>query len=159
MSAILLTPAQRKPLKAKAHSLKPVIMIGHDGFSPAVAKEIDLALDSHGLIKVRVLGDDRELRQTLFEAICDQLNAAPIQHIGKLFVIWRQPEVPIEKPVVKKTTKQGAYAKKPVVKKTNRTTGSRYGLMPKSRSSSASTPSKPKRRKVRQASPKKQALD
>ena len=63
-------------------------MIGNDGFTPAVAKETELALKSHGLIKIRVLGDDRDAREQMFLEICDQLNAAPIQHIGKLLVIW-----------------------------------------------------------------------
>lgn len=89
MPHIQLTPAQRKEHRANAHHLDPVVMVGSDGWTPAVKKETDAALDAHGLIKVRVFSDDRTARETLFQAIADELNAAPIQHIGKLLVLWR----------------------------------------------------------------------
>ncbi|MFM2427115.1 MAG: hypothetical protein RL707_941 [Pseudomonadota bacterium] len=93
MSAIQLTPAQRKIHRAEAHHLDPVVMIGNDGLTPAVIKEAEMALNAHGLIKIRVLGDDRQAREAMLITLADQLNAAPIQHIGKLFVLWRpQPE-------------------------------------------------------------------
>ncbi|MDM4764824.1 ribosome assembly RNA-binding protein YhbY [Pelomonas sp. SE-A7] len=89
MPAIQLTPAQRKERRADAHHLDPVVMIGGDGLTPAVVKETDAALKAHGLIKVRVLSDDRENRESILAALADQLDAAPIQHIGKLLVLWR----------------------------------------------------------------------
>ncbi|NCT84619.1 MAG: YhbY family RNA-binding protein [Comamonadaceae bacterium] len=89
MPQINLTPAQRKDKRADAHHLDPVVMIGGEGLTPAVVKETDAALKSHGLIKVRVLGDDRAAREAMFAQLCDELNAAPIQHIGKLLVLWR----------------------------------------------------------------------
>ena len=89
MPAIQLTPAQRKIHRSEAHHLDPVVMIGNDGLTPAVIKEAEMALNAHGLIKIRVLGDDRPAREAMFLALADQLNAAPIQHIGKLFVLWR----------------------------------------------------------------------
>jgi RNA-binding protein len=89
MSAIQLTPAQRKIHRTEAHHLDPVVMIGNDGLTPAVLKEAEMALNAHGLIKIRVLGDDRAAREEIFVALADQLNAAPIQHIGKLLVLWR----------------------------------------------------------------------
>ena len=89
MPQIILTPAQRKDKRADAHHLDPVVMIGGDGLTPAVVKETDAALKAHGLIKVRVLGDDREAREAMFAQLCDELSAAPIQHIGKLLVLWR----------------------------------------------------------------------
>jgi len=89
MPQINLTPAQRKDKRADAHHLDPVVMIGGDGLTPAVVKETDAALKAHGLIKVRVLGDDRAAREAMFAQLCDELNAAPIQHIGKLLVLWR----------------------------------------------------------------------
>jgi len=93
MAAIELTPAQRKSHRSEAHHLDPVVMIGNDGLTPAVIKEADMALNAHGLIKIRVLGDDRSAREEMFIGLADQLNAAPIQHIGKLLVLWRpQPE-------------------------------------------------------------------
>ena len=96
MTAIQLTPAQRKDHRAEAHHLDPVVMIGGDGLTAAVKKEIDLALNSHGLIKVRVFSDDRAAREAMFAALSDELGAAPIQHIGKLLVLWR-PMPPKEK--------------------------------------------------------------
>ena len=89
MPAIELTTAERRALRADAHHLDPVVMIGGDGLTPAVLKEADAALKAHGLIKVRVLGDDRAAREAIYAQMCDQLNAAPIQHIGKLLVLWR----------------------------------------------------------------------
>ena len=96
MPAIQLTIAERKAHRAEAHHLDPVVMIGNDGLTPAVKKETDAALNAHGLIKVRVLGDDREAREAIYQQLADELGAAPIQHIGKLLVLWR-PKPPREK--------------------------------------------------------------
>jgi RNA-binding protein len=84
-----LTPAERSELRTEAHALHPVVMIGEAGLTPPVLKEIDASLNAHGLIKVRVFGDDREARIAIYDAICAKLDAAPIQHIGKLLVIYR----------------------------------------------------------------------
>ena len=89
MPAIELSIAERKAHRAEAHHLDPVVMIGNDGLTPAVVKETDAALNAHGLIKVRVLGDDRAAREAIYMQLADALNAAPIQHIGKLLVLWR----------------------------------------------------------------------
>jgi RNA-binding protein len=96
MTAIQLTPAQRKEKRAEAHHLDPVVMIGGDGLTPAVQKEVDAALNAHGLIKVRVFSDERPSREAMFTTLADALGAAPIQHIGKLLVLWR-PMPPKEK--------------------------------------------------------------
>ena len=71
-------------------------MIGADGLTGAVVNEIDAALKAHGLIKVRVFSDDRASREGMFIELSAQLDAAPIQHIGKLLVLWR-PLPPKEK--------------------------------------------------------------
>lgn len=89
MPAIQLTPAQRKEHRAAAHHLDPVVAIGSDGLTAAVRKEADSALKAHGLIKVRVFSDDRATRETLLHELAESLGAAPIQHIGKLLVLWR----------------------------------------------------------------------
>ena len=89
MPALQLTVAQRKEHRAEAHHLDPVVMIGNEGLSAAVKKEVDAALKAHGLIKIRVLGDDRTQREAMFQTLADELAAAPIQHIGKLLVLWR----------------------------------------------------------------------
>jgi len=89
MPQIQLTIAERKVHRAEAHHLDPVVMIGNDGLTAGVKKEIDAALNAHGLIKVRVQGDDRVAREEMYQSLADELGAAPIQHIGKLLVLWR----------------------------------------------------------------------
>lgn len=98
MTAIELTPAQRKQFRALAHHLDPVVMVGADGLSATVMKEVDQALNVHGLIKVRVFNDDRDARSALLTELANAHGAAPIQHIGKLLVLWREPVVRV-KPV------------------------------------------------------------
>jgi RNA-binding protein len=105
MPAIQLTPAQRKEKRADAHHLAPVVMIGADGLTPAVQRETDAALNAHGLIKVRVVSDDRVSREAIFATLADALNAAPIQHIGKLLVLWRP--VPVKEKAERADRKPG----------------------------------------------------
>lgn len=89
MPAIALTPAERKELRGQAHHLNPVVMIGAEGLTAAVQHEVDAALAAHGLIKVRVFSDDRSLREATLQTLAQAMNAAPVQHIGKLLVLWR----------------------------------------------------------------------
>ncbi len=84
-----LNPAQRRFLRAQAHGLNPVVLVGDAGLSEAVLKEIDASLKAHELIKVKVAGDDREERQHMLETICESLGAAPVQHIGKTLVLYK----------------------------------------------------------------------
>jgi putative YhbY family RNA-binding protein len=98
MPQIILTPAQRKVHRADAHHLDPVVLVGGDGLTPAVVKEVAGALKAHGLIKVRVFSDDRGAREAMLQTLTEQLDAAPIQHIGKLLVLWRPQEEKV-KPV------------------------------------------------------------
>lgn len=94
---LALNPAQRRFLRAQAHALNPVVLVGDAGLSEAVLKEIGASLKAHELIKVKVAGDDREERQQMLDTICQNLDAAPVQHIGKTLVIYR----PAEKPKLK----------------------------------------------------------
>jgi putative YhbY family RNA-binding protein len=97
MPAITLTPAQRKDKRGEAHHLDPVVMIGADGLTDGVVKEADAALKAHGLIKLRAASDDRAGREAWMVELADRLNAAPVQHIGKLLVLWRPlPEKQVE---------------------------------------------------------------
>jgi len=98
MTALTINSAQRRDLRAQAHHLAPVVMIGGDGLTPAVSKETDAALNAHGLIKVRAAIDDRADREAAYVQLCAELGAAPVQHIGKLFIIWRpMPEKKVER--------------------------------------------------------------
>ena len=90
-----LSPAERRALKARAHALEPTVLVGSGGLTPAVAGEIDRNLTAHELIKVRVMGDDRDAREDILKRICEDLGAAPVQHIGKILVVYRpKPEAP-----------------------------------------------------------------
>lgn len=84
-----LTPRERALLKARAHALEPIVQIGQSGLSEAVVREIEHALKVHGLIKIRAGGGDRTERGSLFRAICERTDAAPVQHVGKVLVLWR----------------------------------------------------------------------
>jgi RNA-binding protein len=96
MPALQLSPAERKAHRAAAHHLQPVVLVGGDGLTEAVVREAGAALDAHGLIKVRVFSDERAAREAMLADLADKLSAAPIQHIGKLLVLWR-PVPPKEK--------------------------------------------------------------
>jgi putative YhbY family RNA-binding protein len=87
---VSLTSAERRALRARAHHLQPVVTIGNAGLTPEVTREIDVNLKSHELIKIRVLGEGRAERKDLIEAICTATAAEPVQHIGKILVIYRQ---------------------------------------------------------------------
>ena len=88
-----LTTRERAHLKARAHALEPKVVVGHGGLTPAVIAEIDRALTAHELIKVKVLGDDRDAREAIANQLCDGTDAAPVQRVGKVLVLWRpKPE-------------------------------------------------------------------
>ena len=108
-----LTPPERRALRARAHPLHPVIMIGDAGLTTAVLKEIDIALKSHELIKVRVLGDDRGRRAGLLGEICAALDAGPVQHIGKMLVLFRpRPEEAAARPARRSRKKEKRRTKR-----------------------------------------------
>lgn len=86
----MLTPKERQALKAQAHKLEPVVTIGGKGLTDAVVKEIDFALKSHELLKIRAGAMDRHERAVAFDAICGRTGAEPVQHVGKVFVVYRK---------------------------------------------------------------------
>ncbi len=87
----ILTPAERRDLKARAHALHPVVMIGNDGLTPAVLKAIDEALSAHELIKIRAVGGrPRRARRPARRDLPRTPARRPVQHIGKILVVWRK---------------------------------------------------------------------
>jgi putative YhbY family RNA-binding protein len=101
---LTLTVLQRQNLKARAHPLKPTVMIGSAGLTATVLQEISLALKSHELIKIRVMNDDREARAAMLEQICTELNAAAVQRIGKILVVYQpQEDLPVKKSTRRKS--------------------------------------------------------
>ncbi|QDQ27637.1 ribosome assembly RNA-binding protein YhbY [Chitinimonas arctica] len=120
-----LTRDERLYLRTQAHQLSPVVMIGNNGLTDAVMREIALNLDAHELIKVRVLGDDREQRSGWLADICTALNCSPVQQIGKLLVLYRptqdgKPKIQLPRPGQKKPTPKAleATARKAAAKPT-----------------------------------------
>lgn len=116
---IELTTEQRKALRAAAHHLNPVASIGQHGVTPSVLKEIDGALKAHELIKVKLQGIEREVRDAMFSEICAALECAQVQHIGNILVLWREnpaeEKAAVAKPAARrapkpKTKKQAAAA-------------------------------------------------
>lgn len=96
---------QRLELKARAHALNPIVIIGNAGLTPAVLEEIERSLKSHDLLKIRVMNDDREAREAMLQEICTQLKAGPVQHIGKILVVYRPLAIPIAKAPKRRTGK------------------------------------------------------
>jgi len=82
----------RQELKAKAHHLKPVVLLGSKGLTPAVVEETDVALNAHELIKVKINGAEKEDRQLMATDLCQQLKAELVQLIGNTAVIYRKNE-------------------------------------------------------------------
>jgi RNA-binding protein len=111
-----MNTARRSELRAKAHDLSPVVIIGDKGLTDTVVAEIDRALKAHELIKVKAATDDREARAAWMGEICSRLGADPVQSIGKILVIWRKnPEeaAPKKAPATKAPPKKKATAGKP----------------------------------------------
>jgi RNA-binding protein len=117
---IELTPAERRLLKAHAHKLHPVVMIGDKGLTEAVLRAIDENLKSHELIKVKVAGEDRTARDAVLARICEALDASPVQQIGKVLVLYREnptpPPAPKPAPARPKATAKAVRKGKPNAK-------------------------------------------
>ncbi|WP_406663781.1 ribosome assembly RNA-binding protein YhbY [Gallaecimonas sp. GXIMD1310] len=89
-----LTPKQRQHLKALAHPLKPVVMLGVNGLTEGVLAEIELALEHHELIKVKAATRDHELKAAIFDTIAEHTGAAKVQKIGHMLVFYRPAQQP-----------------------------------------------------------------
>ncbi len=112
-----LTSTERRIFRARAHSLNPVVIIGNGGLTPGVAAEVERSLKAHELIKIRVGGMEHAEREAVCEALCDKTGAAPVQHIGKILVIYRKHPVEETKTAPRKPRKKalqpGGRAGKP----------------------------------------------
>lgn len=111
---LALTLDNRRALRALAHTIRPIVRIGAEGLSENVMRELDRGLKSHELVKIRVFSDSWEIRNVLLEEMCHRLEAAPVQHIGKILVIYR----PKPDEVVKPTT--AAFRRKREPRRTKR---------------------------------------
>jgi RNA-binding protein len=152
MKPSLLSPAERKALKARAHFLDPVVMIGDAGLTSGVLAEIQRNLAAHELIKIRVAGEDREGRDALLSAICEATEAIAVQHIGKLLVVYlAAPPAPEPKPALAERTKRSVAAgarRNPV---SGRTMAPRRGEVPPSTRKVPSGTKPPRSARVRKS--------
>lgn len=90
-----LTEPQKRYLRGLAHKLKPVVMLGNAGLSEGVANELDLSLEHHELIKVRVSAEDRETRDALIQALCESARCELVQRIGHIAILYRAAKKPV----------------------------------------------------------------
>ena len=95
---LTLTPAQRRALRARAHHLRPVVLIGGNRVTDAVVAEVEVHLRAHELIKIKAAGEDRDQREAILAELCRRTGAVPVQHIGKILLIYRERAQPAEKP-------------------------------------------------------------
>ncbi len=123
MSEIILTRDVRLSLRAQAHHLDPVVLLGANGLTEAVMKEIDRELKAHELIKVRVPTDDREEREAIYAQVAETLGAARVQMIGKLLIFWRPAEDEAEEDAAARILAAAAAAANPV--KTEKTSAAK----------------------------------
>jgi len=89
-----LSIAEKKRFRQIGHQLNPVVLLGGHGLTEAVLAEIDRALEDHELIKVRLGGEDRELRLAMIEEIVQSTNSQAVQTIGKLVLLYRAAKKP-----------------------------------------------------------------
>ncbi len=100
-----LTAARRGELRAEAHKLKPVVLVGDKGLTDSVVAEVERALAAHELVKVKASTDDREARGAWMATLCERLGALPVQQIGKVLVLYRlNPEKHVARPPAKLRT-------------------------------------------------------
>ncbi|ASY41142.1 ribosome assembly RNA-binding protein YhbY [Taylorella equigenitalis] len=160
-----LSSKERSLLRSNAHNLKPVVMIGDNGLTETVIKEIDQNLNSHGLIKIKISGDDKEYRLNIATEINQKLGSELVSHLGKIITLYRPNEE--YKSLLKKSRPRQASERLPneeytpkklaAVGKKSLTTVSKGG---KAKSKPASTAGKPapKSAKSKSAKPNTSSL-
>lgn len=123
---LILPKEERLRLRSEAHHAAPAVLVGAAGLSEAVVREIDRALAAHGLVKVKAPAGLREEREQMHLDLAQRLQAARIQMIGRLMVLYRplpQPAAPPSKPAGRKKPalpKKQAGARQPASRKADR---------------------------------------
>lgn len=103
-----MTALQKKALKARAHSLHPILQLGEKGLTDAVVAEIERALGAHELVKIRAAPFNREERDVALASICERTGAEAVQHIGKILVVYRQKPPAESKPTPRRRTQSSS---------------------------------------------------
>jgi RNA-binding protein len=85
-----LTEKLKRELRGRGHPLKPVVSIGSAGLSKAVLREIDLSLEHHELMKVKITGADRQTRRDIIDQVCSACDAELVQAIGHIALLYRE---------------------------------------------------------------------
>jgi RNA-binding protein len=86
---IALAAAQKRYLRSLAHDLKPVILVGAKGVTPALLAELDLALEHHELVKLKIAAGDRDERDAWVEEIVKATGVALVQRVGNIATVFR----------------------------------------------------------------------
>jgi RNA-binding protein len=149
-----LSAKKRSELRAEAHKLTPIVIIGDKGLTDEVLAEIDRSLKAHELIKVRAATDEREARDAWLEKICERLEAHPVQQIGKVFVVYREnPKEEKKKsgpgPSPAKAGARGDEKKRRARDDKTRESASTRTSRPRSRTPAPRPASEPRRRRPR----------
>ncbi len=150
-----LTPSRRSELRAQAHQLTPVVIIGDKGLTDEVLAEIDRSLKAHELIKIRAATDDRGARGLWMERICERLDAQAVQQIGKVLVVYRENfDKPREKPAAvpkprgsgRRSVPRAVASEEPARRRVRKDDATRIAR-PRSRTPSSLPESGPRRRR------------
>ena len=85
-----LTNSQLRHLRGLGHALKPVVAIAGKGLSDNVMAELEIALDHHELIKVRISADDRDARDAMIDSLLARTRAEKVQRVGHVLTLFRR---------------------------------------------------------------------
>jgi len=146
-----ITPTHRATLKALSHPIKPVVWVGAAGLSEMVIRELDQALKSHELIKIKVSNEEREAREALLAQICERLGAAPVRHTGRTIVVYRPAPVETPGKLMRKNSQKTGNQEEKAQKAASKTSGKGKGTV-RARIVSAPTNKDASRRRKRSVS-------
>ena len=86
----MITTKERSSLKALAHNLTPVVIVGKEGLTSEVIKSVDSVLEARELIKIKILNNCPLSPRELMPVLCESVNAEPVQCIGSIVIIYRK---------------------------------------------------------------------
>lgn len=87
---VALSNAQKRYLRGLALDLKPIILVGAKGISDNLVSELQLALEHHELVKVKIAAEDRETRDSWISDLVAKSDAGLVARIGNVAVLYRR---------------------------------------------------------------------